>query len=294
LPSPTWDPSSGPKSFDYSNNAELKSTISFSGPLTYVALGDSYSSGEGNPPFEGGKCDRSTTDAYPVLLNKQLGTDPSVPYFFACSGAKIADILSNSQYAGVPPQIENVDTSTALITLSIGGNDAGFAPILKICLKDAVAHLLLRKECKDDKHVKQLWADGYARVKNELPNLLDELHKAAPLAKILLVGYPNFFPQVGACRPGSGTLHKVAIDEADVAWLHDRVSSLDSLLDGTATAKGAIFVHPWSGHYICLPGKDSWFVHVDLKHLLTPAVFFHPDADGQKALFKKVLQALQQ
>src|SRR5580704_7836677 len=62
----------------------------------YAALGDSYSSGEGVPPFisapAGDNCHRSTR-AYSQLLVGTAGF-PAVGNFKACSGATVADFYN--------------------------------------------------------------------------------------------------------------------------------------------------------------------------------------------------------
>ncbi len=87
---------------------------------SYVALGDSYSSGTGTRTYisDGTSCYRSVY-AYPSLDAAQLGLSLT---FRACSGAKVADVTNT--------QLSALTTSTAYVTISVGGNDAGFADVL--------------------------------------------------------------------------------------------------------------------------------------------------------------------
>ena len=80
---------------------------------SYVALGDSYSSGTGTRSYisDGTSCLRSVY-AYPSLIASAKGYDLN---FRACSGAKIADV-SNTQLSAL-------SSSTAYVSISIGGND---------------------------------------------------------------------------------------------------------------------------------------------------------------------------
>ena len=109
----------------------------------YVALGDSYSAGEGLPPFAAGtdvtKCDRSVSYAYPDLLLTLLRKQDSQATlsFTACSGALEGQILGPTHRIGgfVPPQITGkVDPSVGLVTLTIGGNNAIFSKVVMTCL----------------------------------------------------------------------------------------------------------------------------------------------------------------
>lgn len=109
----------------------------------YVALGDSYSAGEGLTPFAPGtavtSCDRSVSSAYPDLLIKLLHRqDPRASFSFAaCSGALISQILVPTHRALlVPPQISGkVQPSVGLVTLTIGGNNAIFSKVVMTCLE---------------------------------------------------------------------------------------------------------------------------------------------------------------
>lgn len=95
---------------------------------TYVALGDSYSSGEGvydldkSPVNDGAaRCHRATGSYVPlVAATYEFGGGTA---FYACSGATTRQLLTGQH--GQPPQITRVGPAASLITLSIGGNDAG-------------------------------------------------------------------------------------------------------------------------------------------------------------------------
>src|SRR5215469_16171897 len=90
-------------------------SASASGTISYVALGDSYSSGLGAGNFSDGSCDERS-NAYPVLWHNSHGGSFTNA---TCSGATTSDVL-NSQLSGL-------SASTTLVTMTIGGNDVGFA-----------------------------------------------------------------------------------------------------------------------------------------------------------------------
>lgn len=94
----------------------------------YLALGDSYSSGEGLVPFlaGSGSCDRSP-EAYPPLVARDLGHLRLV--FVACSGATIAQI--GAQVSAVSSRDLH---RTALTTVTAGGNDLGFSALISACV----------------------------------------------------------------------------------------------------------------------------------------------------------------
>ena len=173
----------------------------------YVALGDSYSSGEGVPtdgtpadpgaflgPTDGNPndsnqngCHRSRI-AYPRLV--MANADPAVVgdrlQFGACSGAVLKDMWQDGREMR---QLNRLDEATQLVTLSIGGNDMHFADIIKACVANQVT---LDPTCRNDH--KTEFEHGYKEVKEKLPKLLREIRQRAPRARILVVAYPQIFP----------------------------------------------------------------------------------------------------
>src|SRR5437763_5750077 len=99
------------------------SSSSPSGPvMKYVALGDSYASGEANPPFDkgtavpgrgGDDCHRSSK-AYPRVLkvNNRLNVVHK-----ACSGAVTQDILDHARFPSEPPQVSWLDSTADVVTI---------------------------------------------------------------------------------------------------------------------------------------------------------------------------------
>lgn len=87
----------------------------------YAALGDSFAAGYGLPSKSdtaSQQCARSNL-AYPELLNgfpKLKNLD-----FVACSGATTKDVWDN--------QLAALGASTRTVTLTVGGNDAGFSQL---------------------------------------------------------------------------------------------------------------------------------------------------------------------
>ena len=136
-------------------------------PDTYVAMGDSFASGEGSPnetydkttTFKDKETPRGQTGCHRSHLSWAYGVSASAVQkgrinprglapvdtmkFVACSGAVLEDIFypneSYTKYGEYEyPQIDTVmETTPKLVTLSIGGNDGGFADILKDCVNHA-------------------------------------------------------------------------------------------------------------------------------------------------------------
>src|SRR5438105_2450653 len=90
----------------------------------YVALGDSYSSGTGTRTYYDSNCQRSVY-SYPYLLSQRRPNTSLV--FAACSGAQTADVLNT--------QVSSLTSGTRFVTITIGGNDAGFSSVITECAK---------------------------------------------------------------------------------------------------------------------------------------------------------------
>ena len=90
--------------------------------VVYDALGDSYASGYGVPPYA--ECGRSQS-AYAVQLDgrQRLRLDD----FVACAGATTTSLVTGGQLAAL-------DADTDLVTLTIGGNDIGWSSAVAACL----------------------------------------------------------------------------------------------------------------------------------------------------------------
>ena len=93
--------------------------------VRYVALGDSYSSGLGAGSYisSSGSCDRST-NAYP---EQWAGANSPASFVSAaCAGATTADVISS--------QVSALSAGTTLVSITIGGNDAGFSSVMETCV----------------------------------------------------------------------------------------------------------------------------------------------------------------
>jgi lysophospholipase L1-like esterase len=170
----------------------------------YVALGDSYSAGEGLRPFQPGSpggCDRSPY-AYPLLLT--LSKDVQID-FRACSGAVTSDIDLGIT-GGYPAQIDLLpQPDVSLVTISVGGNDVIFSDVVKACFifNDCIsAKFTPRAEKPSRPSVKYpapqpfaTWAPlAIDMLIAKLSRVYDRLQEAYPKARFVVIGYPYLFP----------------------------------------------------------------------------------------------------
>ncbi|HET6860412.1 MAG TPA: SGNH/GDSL hydrolase family protein [Streptomyces sp.] len=233
-------------------------------PLDYVALGDSYSSGVGAGNYDSGSgsCKRSTR-AYPALW--AAANSPSTFAFTACSGARTGDVTAN--------QLAPLGAATDLVSISVGGNDAGFADVMTTCVLQSESACLNRIAT----------ARGY--VDTTLPGKLDSVYSAisakAPSARVVVLGYPRFYKLGGGCIAGLSEKERTAINGAS--------DYLNAATAKRAADHGYTFasVTPaFTGHEIC--SGSPWLHSLNLANI---GESYHPKAAGQSGGYLPVFTA---
>jgi lysophospholipase L1-like esterase len=252
--------------------------------IRYVALGDSYSSGEGVPPYDADsdtkydKCHRSK-GAYSRLL-----TLPGVRFkrsFFACSGATTADVL-HRQYENEPPQITRWQLRKAqLVTISIGGNDAAFSEVVTKCTRGYPA------PCWRGRAARKI----HQRIASLGPTLTAtyrKIRERAPRAKLIVLGYPNLMPKADQT---CGKLKALFSTKAR-KFMRAEGGQLSQVTAAAARHAGVRYLdvrQEFADHEFCAP--DEWvhfLVRGKGKEVVSKASF-HPTADGQRA-YARILQ----
>ncbi|HZE39968.1 MAG TPA: SGNH/GDSL hydrolase family protein [Stackebrandtia sp.] len=215
----------------------------------YVALGDSYSSGTGTREYFDSDCQKSNY-AYPALVAKAQGYNLD---FEACSGAVVDDIRKNQE--------GGLNGDTGLVTISVGGNDAGFSSVITKCAEPWVS-------CNGEIDTAQTF------IKNELPGRLDavygDISSKAPNAKVIVVGYPRLFNGED-CNAGT------FFSPDEEKRLNETADLLASTVSGVASNHGFSFADvrgPFTGHAVC--DDPEW-----LNGLSNPiGESYHPNRDG--------------
>ena len=201
----------------------------------YVALGDSYSSGLGTGSYldDGSECRRSTA-AFSGLLAAANGWDLNLR---ACSGARVPDVAAT--------QLSALSASTSYVSVSVGGNDAGFADVLTECALPAWA-----SDCAG------AVAGAQAYVSGTLPGALGGLYSSiaagAPAAEVVVVGYPRVFM-------GEDCNAATFFSPEDEALLNQTADQLNGVLASAASSAGFAFADPtaaFTGHAVC--DEPAW------------------------------------
>jgi lysophospholipase L1-like esterase len=220
-------------------------------PLNIVAVGDSYASGEGamGGGWQNTACHRSALAGPSQAADRLIALRPGTTFASAaCSGATTANIVG--QLNSVAPSGTAVDA----LTISIGGNNVGFAPLVLACLNPLAASCVSSPEA----------AFTTNAIANTLPGQLDALFAAINarpgIRNVFVTEYPDPTTGVSGVRCGGVSRHgpfRIPIfnpgfegfDGIDLAEATFASTSVvmplnNALTNAVATADGASGPHP--------------------------------------------------
>ncbi len=235
---------------------------------SYLALGDSFSSGEGAYDYES-ETDQKTPpnfchtskNSYPYLAAASLGITNF--HSVACSGAKSTNYHEKSQATsllseedftkswtpGIKPQAEYLKRVRAsdAITISMIGNDIGFGNKLRRCILASDACFHFRED-------REAIAKEINLKFDSLVNMYVDIKTQASSAKVYVLGYPNLFSEAEACEPNALTEYEERIfSRAMVRYLNTTIKS--------ATEKAGVqyidVEQAFTGQQLCDPGRQK-------------------------------------
>lgn len=277
----------------------------------YVALGDSFASGEGAGDYHDGtnydnrddwnpgnwgddshnRCRRSASS-----YAEQTYNSPDFDFeggFTAvyCSGAVQDDLDNpNGKNDNEGPQLDALDENTSLVTMSIGGNDIGFADVLTDCVLNGERGVPFIASCQEK------WNDDLdkkiADMKPELVALYTRIRAEAPNARVVIMGYPRLFND-----PASPELNNMLFSE-DQVWMNGKADQLNAMIREACREAGVEFIDPTSafiGHGVGAADGDQWINDLDWGGpglSVTDPSSFHPNALGHAAMAELLAEQL--
>ena len=227
-------------------------------PPAYAALGDSYSSGLGTGDYSFDADCRRGPRAYPALIARRTGSGFR---FDACAGATIRDVR--------PVR------ATRLVTITIGGNDAGFGRTLRACARP------WPWTCDEEIAAARRFARR--RLPVRLDRLFSRLRRTAPTALVVVAGYPRIFNAEGECdAAGISAEEQRALNGA--ADLLARVTRERVL---RKERFDFVDVRPaFDGHAVC--DRHPWINGLEWPF----AESYHPNRAGHRAYARAIQQHL--
>jgi lysophospholipase L1-like esterase len=246
----------------------------------YVALGSSMAAGPGiwPPDFGAPLPAMRSAHNYPHLVAKKLGLDlVDVTY----SGATTAHVLTDRQY-GSPPQIDALNGSESLVTVTIGGNDVGYVPMLTAAGLPQFTRALpmlgdrLRELLDRDARERAL-----TDVAESLRRVGGALRERAPRARVLFVDYLTLLPPRGTPAPPlSPDDAELGRHVADTLERRTAEAAADTGCGIVKAGEASRTHHAWS--------QDPWTTKPGLPVPWRPAPL-HPNAAGMRAVAELVV-----
>jgi lysophospholipase L1-like esterase len=219
--------------------------------VRYVALGDSYSSGVG-AGSESGSCDQSPNAFGPLWAS---ANSPASFTFATCSGATTSSVISS--------QLSSLSASTTLVSITVGGNDAGFSSIMESCILDSTS------TCESDVSKAEQYTN--TTLPGNLSTLFADIKADAPNAKVVVLDYPDFYDlSVPVC---------IGLSSGDHQALDNGINDVDGVIQTAADNAGFYFADvrtQFSGHELC--DSAGWLNSVEIFDIHTS---YHPTATGQ-------------
>ncbi len=306
-------------------NKTARFLISDNGEITgldYLALGDSYISGEGAFDYVGGtdtslnKCHLSYL-SYPFLIGQNLNYNSY--HSVACSGATTNDVVNTrSDYVSqadkknratraqwdasgqsevalssfLPGYVDQLGFVSRYqpkaVTISIGGNDVNMIGTLKGCI-------LKPSDCMSTYEDRLEFVYSVNRHFNDIYNAYDKIKKAGPPdMRIYAIGYPQ------VAKPGGDCGFNVHLNSDEVLFTTQAIDYLNSVVKAATDKAGVLYVDAadaLDGHRLCeaRPGSvavNGVTIGNDIPNRLNGPIgseSFHPNAFGHLLLENKIL-----
>lgn len=196
-------------------------------PVEYVALGDSFSAGTGTRA-KVDNCYRSP-HGFPALLADAHGMALD---YQACSGATTADVHRD--------QLGTLSPATGYVTMTIGGNDLGYAGVITQC---ALPGWLSNCQGRIN--------DALAKLHGEIPQRYDtlfaQIEARAPSADVVIGSYPHLFN-------GRNCNLATFFTAAEMRSLNGATDQLADVIEDRTLAAGFGYVDArpaFQGHAVC-------------------------------------------
>lgn len=256
----------------------------------YIALGDSYTSAplvlnQHGVPIDCGRSDHN----YPSLVAEQFKPETFVDVSCGSAETKHMTESQTGLPAGGtnPPQFNALRADATLVTVGIGGNDAGLVSVGTECAQLGITQPN-GTACRDrfapggnDTITAEIEA-----TKPRIAAVLEGIHERSPNARVAIVGYPDVLPDQGNCYP------MVPLSPDDVRYIDELIIRINAMIAGQAAAHDADFVDTYAdsgGHDVCKLPPERWFEGLIPTE---PAYPLHPNAKGEASMARSAIDVL--
>ena len=241
--------------------------------LDYLALGDSYISGQGEFIYKSGT-DTDTNNchlsalAYPYIIGAaHFNSYNSI----ACSGARTNDISGGHQASGKDSDSYDAEIFDGFlpgyraqlafieryqpnaVTISIGGNDIGFSKLLQACAVPQFGLPPVSNTCFDNYYDRMQVVQAIQAAYPKIQSSISAIIKADPGVRLYIVGYPQIVA-IGSCALN------VHLNNEEITFSEHLVAYLNSIIQKAAQSSGALYVdveNGLDGHRMCETSGDQ-------------------------------------
>jgi len=257
--------------------------------IDYLALGDSFSSGEGESDDsyylngtddEYEKCHVSSR-SYPFLVANMLNINPLRVKNVACSGATTLDVIGDDDsywgqggrlidmglndseitlakkqayqtfLSGRIQQLSFVENyNPKVITIGIGGNDTGLMSKLRTCVGQGTC------EYASSDISKERTAIEIKGLYGTLVNTYQKLHIASPNSKIYVIGYPKVIDSFNQCD----LLNGILLDSDERQFMNEGIIYINQIIKAAAKTVGVGYIetqNSFGNQVLCGSQKPS-------------------------------------
>ncbi|MGH8882187.1 MAG: SGNH/GDSL hydrolase family protein, partial [Stackebrandtia sp.] len=170
-----------------------------------------------------------------------------------------------------PPQLDALTADTTLVSLQIGGNDAGLVGLAESCLNILPGG----DSCYEENTAGggDVYGERVAAVRPKVDAVLAEIHRRAPAARVFVVGYTTYL------RP-NGCYPLVPVYAKDANYIQAKIDQLNQVLADASAAGGASYVDirtPGIGKDVCALPVVRWVEPFIPANLAAP---LHPNLTG--------------
>lgn len=299
-------------------------TANLGAAVKYLAMGDSFTSGEGDevgaylPATDVGleKCHVSSR-AYPFVVALQVSLPKEVVRSVACSGARLPDILPDVGYMGQGSRLQKLTTADhpievlrqqaldefipgripqlnfaehyqpEIITVGVGGNDAGIIDKLKACAMPGTCRWA-------QPEFLYITALEIGQMLAPLQQLYQTIRQLVPHSRLYVMGYPGSIQPTGACD----ALTSFLFNTPEREFMDRSILYLNQVIRQAVASSGAVFIDTmdaFGSHRLCeqsdtpaihgfVAGRDTGlFQDIPLLHFISSASF-HPTPFGHQRL----------
>jgi lysophospholipase L1-like esterase len=257
----------------------------------YVALGDSYTSAPLVPNQHGEPIDCGRSDHnYPSLVAAAFKVATFVDVSCGSAQTKHMTEPQTGLPAGGtnPPQFNALRADATLVTVGIGGNDAGLVGVAEKCAQLGVTNPT-GHACRD------YWAPGgndqvaakIEATKARIAGVLQGIHQRSPSARVAIIGYPD-----ATARNGESCWPLVPLSPDDMRYLDELIIRINAMIKEQALLNNAQYVDTYTdsiGHDVCKLPPNRWFEGLVPTE---PAYPLHPNGKGEASMARSAIAQL--